>query len=146
MGIHTMKNVISKTLLLACMLLLVPMSLALTLQEAKNEGLVGEQRNGYVGLVMESAPAEVMALARDVNNQRRELYQQIARQNNLTVEQVAALAFEKAVEATPAGQYLQDASGAWVKKYRQYRRAIPNRCALVLSQYSATRLLILNDY
>jgi uncharacterized protein YdbL (DUF1318 family) len=111
-----MKNVISKTLLLACMLLLVPMSLALTLQEAKNEGLVGEQRNGYVGLVMESAPAEVMALARDVNNQRRELYQQIARQNNLTAEQVAALAFEKAVEATPAGQYLQDASGAWVKK------------------------------
>jgi|TARA_B110000240_G_scaffold26071_1_gene26828 uncharacterized protein YdbL (DUF1318 family) len=116
MGIHTMKNVISKTLLLACMLLLVPMSFALTLQEAKNEGLVGEQRNGYVGLVMESAPAEVMALARDVNNQRRELYQQIARQNNLTAEQVAALAFEKAVEATPAGQYLQDASGAWVKK------------------------------
>jgi uncharacterized protein YdbL (DUF1318 family) len=111
-----MKNVISKTLLLACMLLLVPMSFALTLQEAKNEGLVGEQRNGYVGLVMESAPAEVMALARDVNNQRRELYQQIARQNNLTAEQVAALAFEKAVEATPAGQYLQDASGAWVKK------------------------------
>ncbi|MDE0982547.1 MAG: YdbL family protein [Gammaproteobacteria bacterium] len=111
-----MKNVISKTLLLACMLLLVPMSFALTLQEAKNEGLVGEQRNGYVGLVMESAPAGVMALARDVNNQRRELYQQIARQNNLTVEQVAALAFEKAVEATPAGQYLQDASGAWVKK------------------------------
>jgi uncharacterized protein YdbL (DUF1318 family) len=98
------------------MLLLVPMSFALTLQEAKNEGLVGEQRNGYVGLVMESAPAEVMALARDVNNQRRELYQQIARQNNLTAEQVAALAFEKAVEATPAGQYLQDASGAWVKK------------------------------
>ena len=111
-----MKNVISKTLLLACMLLLVPMSFALTLQEAKNEGLVGEQRNGYVGLVMESAPAEVMALARDVNNQRRELYLQIARQNNLTAEQVAALAFEKAVEATPAGQYLQDASGAWVKK------------------------------
>ena len=116
MGRHTMKNVISKTLLLACMLLLVPMSFALTLQEAKNEGLVGEQRNGYVGLVMESAPAGVMALARDVNNQRRELYQQIARQNNLTVEQVAALAFEKAVEATPAGQYLQDAFGAWVKK------------------------------
>jgi len=111
-----MKNVISKTLLLACMLLLVPMSFALTLQEAKNEGLVGEQRNGYVGLVMESAPAEVMALARDVNNQRRELYQQIARQNSLTVEQVAALAFKKAVEATSTGQYLQDASGAWVKK------------------------------
>jgi len=116
MKIHTVKKAISKTLLLACLLLLVPMSFALTLQDAKNDGLVGEQRSGYIGLVVESAPAEIVALARDVNNQRRELYQQIATQNNLTVEQVAALAFEKAVEATPAGQYLQDASGAWVKK------------------------------
>jgi len=116
MGIHTMKNAISRTLLLACMLLLVPTSFSLTLQEAKTDGLVGEQRDGYVGLVVQSAPAEVVALARDVNNQRRELYQQIARQNGLTLEQVAALAYEKAVEATPTGQYLQDASGAWAKK------------------------------
>jgi hypothetical protein len=92
------------------------MSFALTLQEAKKDGLIGEQRSGYIGLVVESAPAEVVALARDVNNQRRELYQQIARQNNLTLEQVAALAFDKAVEATPTGQFLQNASGSWVKK------------------------------
>lgn len=116
MRIHTMKKAISKTLLLACMLLLVPMSFALTLQDAKNDGLVGEQRSGYIGLVVESAPAEIVALARDVNNQRRELYQKIATQNNLTVEQVAALAFEKAVEATLVGQYLQNAAGSWVKK------------------------------
>ena len=111
-----MKNAISRTLLIVCLLLMIPMSFALTLQEAKNEGLVGEQRNGYVGLVVESAPADVVAMVRDVNNQRRELYQQIARQNSISVEQVAALAFEKAVEATPTGQYLQNASGAWVKK------------------------------
>ena len=111
-----MKNVITKTLLLACLLLLMPLSFALTLQEAKNEGLVGEQIDGYVGLVVESAPAEVIALVRDVNRQRRELYQQIAAQNSISIEQVAALAFEKAVEATLPGQYLQDASGAWVQK------------------------------
>jgi len=111
-----MKNAISRSLLIVCLLLMIPMSFALTLQEAKNEGLVGEQRNGYVGLVVESAPADVVAMVRDVNNQRRELYQQIARQNSISVEQVAALAFEKAVEATPTGQYLQNASGAWVKK------------------------------
>jgi len=111
-----MKNVISRTLLLACVLLIAPLSFALSLQEAKNDGLVGEQRDGYVGLVVASAPAEVVALVRDINNQRRELYQRIAGQNGLSVEQVAALAFEKAVEATLSGQYLQDASGAWVKK------------------------------
>ena len=111
-----MKNAISRSLLIVCLLLMIPMSFALTLQEAKNEGLVGELRNGYVGLVVESAPADVVAMVRDVNNQRRELYQQIAQQNSISVEQVAALAFEKAVEATPTGQYLQNASGAWVKK------------------------------
>ena len=111
-----MKNAIYKALLLACVLLLVPMSFSLTLQEAKNDGLLGEQRSGYIGLVVESAPAEAVTLARDVNNQRRELYQQIARQNNLTLEQVAALAFDKAVEATPPGQFLQNASGSWVQK------------------------------
>ncbi len=111
-----MKNAFSRILLLGCLLLIVPISFALTLQEAKNDGLVGEQRNGYVGLVVESAPVEVVALTRDINNQRRELYQQIARENGVSVEQVAALAYEKAVEATPAGQYLQDASGAWIKK------------------------------
>lgn len=109
-------KLISKTLLVACLSLVIPMSFALTLQEAKNDGLVGEQVNGYVGLVVESAPAEVVALVRDVNNQRSELYQQIAAQNGISVEQVAALAYEKAVEATPAGQFLQNATGAWVKK------------------------------
>lgn len=111
-----MKNAITRTLLLACLALAIPLSFALSLQEAKSEGLIGELRNGYVGLVVQSTPAEVVAMVRDVNNQRRELYQQIAQQNNISIEQVAALAFEKAVEATPAGQYLQDATGAWVKK------------------------------
>jgi len=111
-----MKNLFSKSLILVSFILLIPSAFALTLQEAKTEGLVGELRNGYVGLVVESVPAEVVAMVRDVNNQRRELYRDIAQQNDITVEQVAALAFEKAVEATPAGQYLQDASGAWIRK------------------------------
>lgn len=111
-----MKKLFSKSLILVSFILLIPSAFALTLQEAKTEGLVGELRNGYVGLVVESAPAEVVSMVRDVNNQRRELYRDIAQQNGITVEQVAALAFEKAVEATPAGQYLQDAGGAWVRK------------------------------
>ena len=111
-----MNKVILRTAVVACMLLAAQFSFALTLQEAKNDGVVGELRNGYVGLVVESAPADVVALVREINNQRRELYQQIARENGISIEQVAALAFEKAVQATPAGQYLQNASSAWVRK------------------------------
>ena len=111
-----MKYALPKALINLCLIALIPAAFALTLQEAKNDGLIGELQSGYVGLVVDNAPAEVIALVRDVNNQRRELYRQIAQQNGISVEQVAALAFTKAVEATPAGQFLQDANGAWVKK------------------------------
>jgi len=98
------------------MLMLVPAAYAATLQEAKADGLVGEQRDGYVGFVAGNASAEVRALVQDVNNQRRQRYQQIAQQNDISIEQVAALAFERAVEATQSGHYYQNAGGSWVRK------------------------------
>ena len=89
---------------------------AVTLQEAKDQGLVGEQRDGYVGLVAGTAAAEVRDLVRDVNDERRRRYEQIARDNGITVEQVAAVAWERAVQATRSGHYLQDENGRWVRK------------------------------
>ena len=35
---------------------------------------------------------------------------------NLSLQQVQALAFEQALQATQAGNYVQDSRGAWVKK------------------------------
>ena len=90
--------------------------LAITLQEAKDLGLVGEQRDGYVGLVAGGAAAEVRDLLREVNDERRRRYQQIARDNGIAVEQVAALAWERAMQATRPGHYVQDESGGWVRK------------------------------
>lgn len=89
---------------------------AITLQEAKNRGLVGEQHDGYVGLVIGNAAAEVRELVRAVNDERRRRYQQIARDNGIAVGQVAALAGERAAQATRAGHYVQDAGGGWVRK------------------------------
>jgi len=77
---------------------------------------VGEQRDGYVGLVVNNAASDVVALLRDVNSQRRQRYQQIAQQNGISVEQVAAVAYERAIEATQSGHFLQNASGDWVRK------------------------------
>jgi uncharacterized protein len=103
----------------AALLLLIafsPAALAVTLQEAKDQGLVGEQRDGYLGLVVNRVPADVSALVQDVNNQRRQRYQQIAQQNGISIEQVAGLAYERAVEATRAGHYIQNSSGGWQQK------------------------------
>lgn len=98
------------------LVLLVPTAFAITLQEAKEQGLVGEQRDGYIGMVVNTAPADVAALIRDINGQRRQRYQQIAQQNNISVDQVGALAYERAVAATRAGHYIQNASGSWQQK------------------------------
>ena len=104
------------TLALALGLLISIPALAVTLQEAKAQGLVGEQRDGYVGLVSGNADAEVRELLSEVNAERRRRYQQIARDNGISVEQVAALAWERAVEATRPGHYYQDSSGRWMRK------------------------------
>lgn len=111
-----MNILLRKTAALLFCLMLLPAAYAATLQEAKDQGLVGEQRDGYVGLVVANAPADIAALVRDVNNQRRQRYQQIAQQNGISVEQVAAVAYERAVEATKSGHFIQNASGAWVRK------------------------------
>ncbi len=97
-------------------LLLAGPAWAISLQEAKDQGLVGEQRDGYVGLVAAAVDAEVRELVREVNAERRRRYEQIARDNGITVEQVAAVAWERAAQATRSGHYLQDESGNWVRK------------------------------
>jgi hypothetical protein len=103
------------TSLLCCGFLMQPV-FAQSLQDVKEQGLVGEQRNGYLGLVTNSASAEVRAMIESINAQRRQLYQQIAQQNGIEVRQVAALAYEKAVEATQRGHYIQNAGGTWIRK------------------------------
>jgi uncharacterized protein len=104
------------TALMLMMLIITPAAFAQSLEEAKATGLIGEKRDGYIGLVQGSAPPAVVSLVEDVNRQRRERYQQIARENGISVDQVAQLAFNKAVEATRSGHFLEDANGRWVRK------------------------------
>ncbi|WP_371923301.1 YdbL family protein [Agarivorans sp. B2Z047] len=87
---------------------------ALDLGEAKNNGWVGEQTNGLLGIV--SHNAEVKALVDGINQKRLAKYKQIAKENGLTEQQVAALAGKKAIERSDSGAYIQSPSGDWVKK------------------------------
>lgn len=104
------------TAMMWLMLISIPAAFAQTLDEAKSAGLIGEKSDGYIGLVQSSAPAAVVRLVEDVNRQRRERYEQIARENGITVDQVAKLAYARAVEATRSGHIVEDASGRWVRK------------------------------
>lgn len=91
-------------------------SWAISLQGAKSQGLVGEQPNGYLGLVKANASAEVKVLINDINAKRKKEYQAIAQRNKTALNVVEALAGKKAIERTPSGQYVKLPSGQWVRK------------------------------
>ena len=105
------------TIILLCALLLLGIGqsgLCLDLQTAKAQGLVGETPTGYLAVVG-SGHAEATALALSINAQRKQQYEEIAQRNNTPLKTVEALAGKKAIDMTPAGQFIQ-LNGAWTKK------------------------------
>ncbi|CCQ11611.1 Putative uncharacterized protein ydbL, may be related to amine metabolism [Pseudoalteromonas luteoviolacea B = ATCC 29581] len=107
-------NLLKKSTLLMAALAFSASALSLTLQEAKDQLLVGEKRNGYLGVVVSSQPTEALVL--DVNTKRQSAYQDIADRNDLTLEQVEGRAGLKNLERTAPGHLIEHADGTWVKK------------------------------
>ena len=87
---------------------------AVTLDEAKKQGLVGEMSTGYLGVVVASQDIEILVL--DVNKKRKAIYLNLARKNNITMEQITVLAGEKAIRKTQSGHFIKPLSGEWIKK------------------------------
>ena len=98
------------------LLMVVQSAWAIDLRDAKAQGLVGEANTGYLAAVATPASAEVRALIAEVNAKRREEFERTAEKTGATAEQVAYRFYELAVEKTEAGNYYQDAGGAWKKK------------------------------
>lgn len=88
---------------------------ALDLAGAKSQGWLGEQRDGYLGLVRADAPAEAKQLLEQVNRQRRAQFEQIATRNGISVDEAAAVFAREAAQRTQPGNYIQG-QGGWVKK------------------------------
>lgn len=109
--VHKLMNKVTLTF----MALLISFSAwAITLEQAKQQGFVGEMANGYLGVVVSSK--EVEALVASVNTKRKTIYLDLARKNKLSMKQVTVLAGEKAFSKTAKGHYIQDSSGKWMKK------------------------------
>lgn len=103
----------------ALMLAAAPMASAAdpVVESAIAAGTVGEQSDGYLGVVSgKSVDAQTKRTIDEVNIKRRAVYTQLAAQKGATVDQVAAVVAEKQVAKLPSGAYFQDASGAWKRK------------------------------
>ena len=88
--------------------------LALSLEEAKTRGLVGEKRNGYLGAVNPSSQ-EAQVVVNEINQKRRQAYEEIASRNKTPLATVEALAGEKAIQNTKPG-YFVEGPGGWTTK------------------------------
>jgi hypothetical protein len=101
--------------LLASLLLSVSVAAA-NLDSAKADGWIGEQPNGYLGLVRDDAPGDVRALVNEVNAKRKARYQEIATQQGAPLAEVEKVGGQTAIEKTRPGHYVKDASGRWRQK------------------------------
>ena len=104
--------------ILSCLLVFSMPLLAfgITLDEAKQQGWLGERPDGYLGLVKPSSSPDTVDLMKDVNRKRRSLYQDIAAKNGTALSAVEALAGKKAIEKTPPGQFTMQPNGNWIPK------------------------------
>jgi hypothetical protein len=84
---------------------------------AKAKGVVGERANGYLGFVVTSSDAALKAAVDEINAGRHDVYAQAAAKNNVSVDAAGQSAFTNVIfPKLPAGQYYENAAGAWVKK------------------------------
>ena len=88
--------------------------LALTLNEARTQGRVGETLSGYIAPRQQDATTQ--ALVNQINAARSESYQKLADSNNLPVDEVAKMAGQKLVARAQPGEYVKGINGRWMKK------------------------------
>ena len=86
------------------------------LAKPKAEGLIGEQANGYIGLVNNNVPADIKKLVNDVNAKRKAGYQKIAKKQGVSLSEVEKVGGNTAFDKTLKGNYIRDNNGKWRKK------------------------------
>lgn len=89
---------------------------AITLDEAKSEGLVGEKLDGFIAAVTANPNDEVRNLIEITNRGRREVYAELAERNGTTIEIVGILAAEKLYAQAASNEYVQNPDGRWVRR------------------------------
>ncbi len=80
----------------------------------KGQGDIGETKEGYVAFVGEKKMKEDVIAAE--NQDRRKVYEAIAKQQGTTPDLVGKLRAKQIAERAVAGTWLQDENGKWYQK------------------------------
>ena len=82
---------------------------------AKAVGKVGEQADGYLGIVA-GADAATTTAVNDINAGRRDVYNQTAAKSGVTPDAAGQATGAQLIARTPPGQYIKPLGGSWTKK------------------------------
>lgn len=108
-----------KTLLTALTLAVTMIAMpawALSKDEAKAQGLIGERANGYLGVVTSKASPAVTLLVADINRKRKAAYQKSAASAGVERGVFELRMGQRLQDRTPAGQFIQLQNGNWKRK------------------------------
>lgn len=86
-----------------------------TVDAAKAAGKVGEQADGYLGVVG-GADGTITAAVNDINAGRREVYTQTATKSGVSPDAAGQATGAQLIAKVPAGQYFKPMGGAWTKR------------------------------
>lgn len=85
-------------------------------ENAKDQCIVGEQADGYLGFVPGADVSDALRReVRDINQQRKSYYADLASRNGVSTDVTAALAAEKLIDKATSGQCVRDQNGRWVE-------------------------------
>jgi len=105
------------SLLVATLISIPAEALPVIVEQAKDNCVVGEQADGYLGFVPDkTVSTELRREVRQINQQRKAVYVNIARENGTTVEVTAALTAEKLIRRAGRGECVRGTDGRWVQK------------------------------
>lgn len=110
-----LKSLIVAAVILSGITAGAPHALAQSLDAARSSGMVGERFDGYA-VARDNATPAVRTLVTNVNSQRRKIYANRAREQNISVDAVGKLYASQIVAKAPKGTWIQLQSGAWQRK------------------------------
>lgn len=104
------------TLLALTLSLIAAPAWAISKDEAKAKGLIGEQSNGYLGIVTGSPTADLKSLVSNINTKRKSAYTNSAKKAGVERKVFEARMGERLQQKTPVGQYIKLPNGKWKRK------------------------------
>lgn len=83
------------------------------LLEAKQQGLVGEQLDGMIGIIKPPGSKKLIKLKKNVNDYRLKHYRKLAAKSGQSLGQVQLRFGKQLTTATGPGFYYKDQTGRW---------------------------------